>query len=94
MKEVRYSTKAKKDLKQYRNDLAKMQELFHVKASEGETVCIHLYNTMVFNEINHKSEEVKANDVFSHFFCTSQSGLQLTINDKGLSLLMVRGTHY
>ena len=30
MKEVRYSTKAKKDLKHYRNDLAKMKELFHV----------------------------------------------------------------
>ena len=30
MKEVRYSTKAKKDLKRYRNDLDKMQELFNV----------------------------------------------------------------
>lgn len=30
MKEVRYSTKAKKDLKRYRHDLAKMQELFNV----------------------------------------------------------------
>ncbi len=30
MKEVRYSTKAKKDLKRYRNDLQKMQALFHV----------------------------------------------------------------
>lgn len=30
MKEVRYSTKAKKDLKKYRNDLAKMQELYKV----------------------------------------------------------------
>lgn len=30
MKEVRYSTKAKKDLKKYRNDLAKMHDLFVV----------------------------------------------------------------
>lgn len=30
MKEVRYSTKAKKDLKRYRHDLNKMQELFKV----------------------------------------------------------------
>lgn len=30
MKEVRYSTKAKKDLKRYRNDTVKMQELFRV----------------------------------------------------------------
>ena len=30
MKEVRYSTKAKKDLKKYRNDLPKMQELYKV----------------------------------------------------------------
>ena len=30
MKEVRYSTKAKKDLKKYRNDLAKMHELYSV----------------------------------------------------------------
>lgn len=30
MKEVRYSTKAKKDLKRYRNDMAKMRELYHV----------------------------------------------------------------
>ena len=30
MKEVRYSTKAKKDLKRYRHDLGKMQELFRV----------------------------------------------------------------
>ncbi len=39
MKEVRYSTKAKKDLKRYRNDLVKMQELFnvlHVLASGRE----------------------------------------------------------
>ena len=39
MKEVRYSTRAKRDLKRYRNDLAKMQELFHVLqvlASGGE----------------------------------------------------------
>lgn len=30
MKEVRYSTKAKKDLKRYRHDIEKMKELFHV----------------------------------------------------------------
>lgn len=30
MKEVRYSTKAKKDLKRYRQDLSKMHELFNV----------------------------------------------------------------
>lgn len=30
MKEVRYSTKAKKDLKRYRCDMAKMRELYHV----------------------------------------------------------------
>lgn len=30
MKTVRYSTKAKKDLKKYRNDLAKMRELAKV----------------------------------------------------------------
>ena len=30
MKEVRYSTKAQKDLKRYRHDLPKMQELFNV----------------------------------------------------------------
>lgn len=39
MKEIRYSTKAKKDLKRYRNDLDKMRELFQVLqvlASGGE----------------------------------------------------------
>ena len=30
MKEVRYSTRAKKDLKRYRHDLEKMRELFYV----------------------------------------------------------------
>lgn len=30
MKEVRYSTKARKDLKRYRHDIAKMKELFYV----------------------------------------------------------------
>lgn len=30
MKQVRYSTQAKKDLKRYRHDLPKMQELFNV----------------------------------------------------------------
>ncbi|MBQ0155888.1 MAG: type II toxin-antitoxin system YafQ family toxin [Bacteroidales bacterium] len=30
MKEVRYSTKAKKDLKKYRNDLDKMRDLYEV----------------------------------------------------------------
>lgn len=44
MKEIRYSTKAKKDLKRYRNDLDKMRELFQVLqvlASGGELD--HLY---------------------------------------------------
>ena len=30
MKEIRYSTKAKKDLKRYRSDIAKMRELYAV----------------------------------------------------------------
>lgn len=40
MKEVRYSTKAKKDLKKYRHDTTKMQELFTVlkKLASGETL--------------------------------------------------------
>ena len=40
MKEIRYSTKAKKDLKRYRCDLAKMRKLYDVlsKLAKGEAL--------------------------------------------------------
>ena len=40
MKEIRYSTKAKKDLKRYRCDLAKMRKLYDVlsKLAKGEVL--------------------------------------------------------
>lgn len=40
MKEVRYSTKAKKDLKKYKNDMEKMKTLFYVlkTIASGETL--------------------------------------------------------
>lgn len=43
MKEVRYSSQAKKDLKKYRNDLKKMKALYEVilALAKGETLDQH-----------------------------------------------------
>ena len=43
MKEVRYSTKAKKDLKRYRHDMEKMKELFHVLLTTSNQITNNIF---------------------------------------------------
>lgn len=49
MKEVRYSSQAKKDLKKYRNDLKKMKALYEVilTLAKGETLDQHFLPHML-----------------------------------------------